>query len=168
MDRFHYYFGWVSAAAIALCVALGYMAYSDPRLHGFHFLAGFLTTMLVILWLSLMMFHFIYTGSTIKTAAIQKTVAKEDYYKTRGYKKALFPWVLIAMILISATPLLGAAADVGMAPVWYHHVVAWEALILAALVIYLSKDKLTENRRIYIQAVETTFVDDPEAARDES
>ena len=137
------------------------MAVGDPRLHGLHFLAGFMTTLLATLWLSLIMFHFIYTGTTIKNAVLKKTVDKEEYYKTKGYKKALFPWILIAMVLLMASPFLGAAADTDMAPLWYHHAVAWEALLLVVLVVYLAKDRLKENRRIFVLAVESTFMTDP-------
>lgn len=141
-------------AAVAVSLALGYMA--SAGVHGVerHFLAGLFVVLSCLLWAAIVMFYFIYTGSAIKRTAARGLIAESDYRTTRRFKAHVFPWLLVVMAIFTVIPYLGAAAMVGQTPGWGHSAVSWCALIVFGYAGWLSKGALTENERILTNAVE--------------
>jgi len=146
-------FGVASVLAMLAALAMGYLSALGADLYDAHTLAGVLAALAGILWLAILMFHFIYTGSAVKRAAQLKMVDVSDYYTTRAYKARLFPWLLAAMALLTCAPAMGAAVDAGKAPLWAHDVFGWVTLAALAYVVWRSRPMLLENKKILDNAV---------------
>ncbi len=149
--------GAVSWVVVAISMGAGYAVPGVQGMSGTHSVAGLLSSLWAILWLSVMMFHFIYTGSAVKRTARAGLVGNDEYAKTRKFKKSMFPWIMSAIVLLVATPTLGAAFDAGKAPLSPHHVCAWAAFIVTGVVVYKSRIALRQNDiilKVAITAVE--------------
>lgn len=154
MARFLYLYLVFSLVFIMAALGLGYAADAMPGLFPAHLLAGVLSSLSAILSLVIVMFYFIFTGSVVKNAAVEKLVDAEDYYRTRKFKVFLFPLIMITVLSFLAAPILGAAYDTGKTPLWVHHLAAWEALVMLAVTTRLSKKMLFENKDIIARAIE--------------
>jgi len=148
MATFLNYSGALAVAALFASLMMGYAVDYSGAGRGWHMAAGLIAVLLSILWLAILMFHFIYTGGAVKRAAAAAYAGAEDYRATRRYKRTLFPWILVAIALLAAAPYLGAAAAAGDVPLLYHHVVVWEAWMVAAFVWWRARTILRENDEI--------------------
>jgi len=145
--------GVVSWVAVAISMGVGYAVSATQGMPETHYVAGLLSSLWAILWLSVMMFHLIYTGSAVKRIARAGLVGNDEYAKTMKFKTSMFPWILSAIVLLVATPTLGAAFDAGRAPLASHHACAWATVIVMGVVVYKSRTVLHQNDVILKNAI---------------
>lgn len=153
MAAFLNWYGGLGVAALFASLMLGYAVDLGAAGVDWHAALGLFAVLLAILWLAVLMFHFIYTGGAVKRAAAAGFATAEDWRATRGYKMSLFPWILVAIVLLAAAPYLGAASGAGDAPRVYHHVVVWEAWMVSAFVWWRSRPILRQNADILHRAM---------------
>lgn len=142
-----------------LTIAFGYMGGSDIAFFQVHILIGLLSSLSSILCLVIVMFYLISTGVAVKNAAIDKLVEAEDYYRTRKFKKVLFPWIMLSIASLLAAPILGAGYDTGKSPLWLHNAAVWELLFVFGLAVYLSQNVLSQNKKILSTTIKAVNAD---------
>ncbi|MBI5816466.1 MAG: hypothetical protein HZB29_12745 [Nitrospinae bacterium] len=145
-------FGLLCAAAMAAALALGYMASMGIVSISSHMVAGVVTPLAAILGLSILMFYFIATGSALKDIAKRNLIDHALYYETRTFKKILFPWIMGAIALLMATPVLGAAFDAKKMPLIVHTLSGWGALLVYWLTVVRGMRFLKRNMDILNEA----------------
>jgi hypothetical protein len=85
-----------------------------------HFSAGVITGVLTLLVHSIVMVYFIGTGRWIREAVERYDLSGSWNTQARKLKARTFPFALLSMLLMILAATLGAAADVGKVPSWWH------------------------------------------------
>ncbi len=145
-------FGVLTAVALLVAIASGYLVGHAIETVT-HVIVGLTAVFTGMLLLSILMFYLIGTGSAIKEAANRKAVPEEDYLETRKFKVWLFPPIILALVILIATPILGAAYDTGRIELYLHSFGAWFCFIFYTFVHLKSRTVLTANRAIFENAV---------------
>ena len=153
MAKFLELFGVLSVASVAASFALGYASSAGAVETGTHMAVGFVAALLSILWVSVVMFYFIYTGSAIKKAAAVGLADSRSYQRSKEFKKKLFPLMMLAVVVFIFLPFLGASHDIGKYPLLYHTLCAWGALALDFGLLAVARRLLRENDLLFLDVV---------------
>jgi hypothetical protein len=137
--------GTVSLAATVL---LGYQAPLDTAGIKRHFLLALGTTTLLVLAHSSIMFFLIATGVEMKELEKQRGWGDSFRRRTVGMKAKVFPAATLALLLVMASFVLGAAAHTRALPGWAHGLVAWATLGVCVLALAREYRALGENNRL--------------------
>jgi hypothetical protein len=132
---------------LLLTAALGY-AYGGSEVTQWHALAGVVATMTCCAVHCVVFTYFIATAKWVQHAVTVKQLDASLVAPTRSFKLQAFPAALLAMLAVFAAALLGAArASYGTSPA-YHHVVAWVAVAVNALVAVTEYRAIARNGRL--------------------
>jgi hypothetical protein len=117
-----------------------------------HFMAALLSTTLLVMAHSFIMFFLIATGVEMKD--LEKAAGGGDSFRRRtiALKSRIFPMLSWALLLVIANFILGAAAHTRALPPWVHEALAWATLVTCLLAFARSYRVLGDNNRLIAEA----------------
>ena len=138
---------------LLLTAALGY-THGGSDATQWHALAGVVATITCCAVHCVVFTYFIATAKWVQHAVSVKQLDPSLVAPTRSFKLQAFPAALLAMAVVFATALSGAAnVSYGVSPT-YHHVVAWVAVATNVLVAVTEYRAIARNGRL-IQGILT-------------
>ena len=142
----------VGTACLAGTLALGYRVAEQAALVRTHFLAALATTTILVMAHSFIMFFLIATGVELKE--MEKARGWGDSFRRRtvAFKSRVFPLMTLAILLVMANFILGAAAHTRVIPGWLHGLLGWVTLIVCVLAVWREYRVLGENNRLIAEA----------------
>jgi hypothetical protein len=119
---------------------------------GRHFLIALVSTMLLVMAHSFIMFFLIATGVELKN--MEKDEGWGDTFRRRtvAMKGRVFPVATLALLLVIAHFVLGAAAHTRAIPMWVHNGLAWLTFLVSTLALWREYWALGENNRLIDEA----------------
>jgi hypothetical protein len=132
--------------------AVGYLVPSDSARMRQHFLLALGSTTLLVMAHSFIMFFLIATGVELKD--MEKARGWGDSFRRRtiALKSQVFPAMTLALLLVIANFMLGAAAHTRAVPAWVHHATAWATLLVCLVALYREYRVLGDNNRLIAEA----------------
>jgi hypothetical protein len=133
-------------------VLLGYRVPGAAVTLKTHFMAALLSTTLLVMAHSFIMFFLIATGVEMKEK--EKAAGRGDSFRRRtiALKARIFPMLTAALLLVMANFILGAAAHTRALPAWVHEVTAWVTLLACAMAFVRAYGVLGDNNRLIAEA----------------
>ena len=130
----------------------GYRVPGAPLAMRAHFLLSLLSTLLLVMAHSFIMFLLIATGVEMKEMEKEKGWGDSFRRRTIALKSRVFPLMTVALLLVMANFILGAAAHTRALPAWTHETLAW--LTFAVCLATLGREYLVlgENNRLIDEA----------------
>jgi hypothetical protein len=138
----------VGSVSLFATILLGYQLPGDPGAVKRHFLAALGTTTILVMAHSFIMFFLIATGVEMKDLEKQRGWGDSFRRRTVGMKSRVFPSMTLALLLVMANFILGAAAHTRAIPGWVHGVVAWATLAVSLAALWREYQVLGENNRL--------------------
>jgi hypothetical protein len=147
---------------LAAAVLFGYLVPAVPLKT--HFMAALLSTTLLVMAHSFIMFFLIATGVEMKE--LEKARGGGDSFRRRtiALKSRIFPLLTGALLLVIVNFILGAAAHTRALPAWVHEGTAWVTVVTCLLALARSYRVLGDNNRL-IAEVATLREDSPPQSR---
>jgi hypothetical protein len=139
----------VNLLCLGTATVLGYMSLADNGdSKGMHILAGALAALVCVGVHCVVFTYFIATAKWVQHAVLVKQLDASLAEPTRGFKMQAFPAALLAMGIVFATAVLGAARDnYGIPRVW-HHSFAIAALAVNLVVAAVEYRAIARNGRL--------------------
>ena len=137
---------------LGAAILLGYRVPGAPVSMRTHFMAALLSTTLLVMAHSFIMFFLIATGVELKD--MEKARGWGDSFRRRtiAMKSQVFPAMTFALLLVIANFMLGAAAHTRAVPTWIHHATAWATLLVCLVALYREYRVLGDNNRLIAEA----------------
>lgn len=134
---------------LAAAAALGYGVQAGYPLSPWHILVGALAALLCCAVHCVVFTYFAATAKWVQHAIAVKRLDPALAAPTRSFKAQAFPAAVLAMAVVFATAVLGAAADNfhGRWPAW-HHALAIGSLLVNALVAVVEYRAIERNGRL--------------------
>jgi hypothetical protein len=131
------------------------LAYAIPGGHHTlraHFVLSLASTFLLVMAHSFIMFFLIATGVELKD--MEKAAGWGDAFRRRtvAMKSQVFPVMTLALGLVIANFILGAAAHTRAIPQVVHAGLAWGTLVVCLAALYREYRVLGENNRLIAEA----------------
>ena len=123
-----------------------------PALMRAHFLLSLVSTMLLVMAHSFVMFFLIATGVEMKDMEKEKGWGDSFRRRTVAMKGKVFPAMTIALLLVIANFILGAAAHTKAMPAVVHEGLAWTTFVVCAYALFREWQVLGENNRLIDEA----------------
>jgi hypothetical protein len=117
-----------------------------------HFMAALLSTTLLVMAHSFIMFFLIATGVELKDLEKARSWGDSFRRRTIALKSRVFPVLSGALLLVIANFILGAAAHTRALPAWVHEGTAWLTLAACLLALARSYRVLGDNNRLIAEA----------------
>jgi hypothetical protein len=136
----------VNLLCLGTATALGYMSLVNAgESEGMHILAGALSALVCVGVHCVVFTYFIATAKWIQHAILVKNLDAALAGPTRSFKRQAFPAALLAMGIVFATAVLGAARDnYGIPRIW-HHGFAIAALLVNVIVAAIEYRAIVRN-----------------------
>jgi hypothetical protein len=117
-----------------------------------HFMAALLSTTLLVMAHSFVMFFLIATGVEMKD--LEKAGGWGDSFRRRtvAMKSRIFPLLTGALLLVIANFILGAAIHTRALPAWVHEATAWATLVTCLAALARSYTVLGQNNQLIAEA----------------
>ena len=139
---------------LLLTAVIGYR-YGGSELTQWHPLAGIAATMVAVGVHCIVFTYFIATAKWVQHAVTVRKLEPSLAHPTRSFKMQAFPAALLAMISVFGTAILGAArVNYDISPAW-HHVGAWVAVAINALVAVVEYRAIVRNGRLVDTVLES-------------
>jgi hypothetical protein len=135
----------VNLICLGTAAALGYGAIGGSQPRSMHVLAGTLATLVCCGVHCIVFTYFIATAKWVQHAVLVKRLDPRLALPTQSFKMQAFPAALLAMAVVFATAILGAARDNYATPVLWHHVAAIAALTVNAIVAAVEYRAIARN-----------------------
>jgi hypothetical protein len=134
-------------------VLLGYGVPAAAVTMKTHFMAALLSTTLLVMAHSFIMFFLIATGVEMK--ALEKASGRGDSFRRRtiALKSRIFPLLTGALLLVIANFILGAAAHTRAIPAWVHAGTARLTLVTSVTAFARAWRVLGDNNRLIAETV---------------
>ena len=136
----------VNLLSLGVAMFLGYFAPQAQR--GMHILAGTLATLVCCGVHCVVFTYFIATAKWVQHAIAVKKLDPSLAEPTRSFKMQAFPAALLAMVVVFATAVLGAARDNYAIPKWWHHSAAIGAIAINAVVGIFEYRAISRNGKL--------------------
>lgn len=143
--------GWSIASGVILAavMASGFLVPVQVS-RDMHTLAGYVGTVVVLFSHTISMFYFIGTGSAVKAAAKERAETGDRslvplWEQTKTFKNALFPMMMLAMLLLMAASIMGAGTLTGALPGWVHLVLQIIAVPVNLFVLLRTASLIEQN-----------------------
>jgi len=133
-------------------IVIGYQVPAQVTQLKAHFLLGLLSTTLLVMAHSFIMFFLIATGVELKD--MEKAAGWGDTFRRRtiALKSRVFPAMTIALLLVIANFILGAAAHTRAVPQRVHEGLAWLTLVVCVVALHREYQVLGANNRLIAEA----------------
>ncbi len=105
---------YLAAGLVALAMLLGFAVPLMPDLLYYHIPVGLGAAVLGLFALVSSMFYLIVSGTSIKEAVMTRGIAQEYFDRTKPFKKELFPYCMLTIVLLIAMTVLGAGVHTGV------------------------------------------------------
>jgi hypothetical protein len=138
--------------AFAATAVMGYRVPGDPGFVRQHFLLALGATTLLVMAHSFIMFFLIATGVELKNMEKERGWGDAFRRQTVAMKGRVFPAMTLAIALVMANFILGAAAHTRALPAWFHELLAWTTLLACLVTFYREYRVLGENNRLIAEA----------------
>lgn len=138
--------------SLGATIFLGHHVPAAPATLARHFLMALGSTMLLVMAHSFIMFFLIATGVEMKQ--MEKDRGWGDSFRRRivGIKGRVFPLMTLAILLVMANFISGAAAHTRALPGWAHGGLAWLTLGVSLATLAREYRVLGENNRLIAEA----------------
>ncbi len=151
------------AIALLTLALVGTLSLLATTLHGYglpgdavamkrHFLLALGSTTLLVMAHSFIMFFLIATGVEMKDMEKERGWGDSFRRRTVALKGRVFPLMTVALLLVMANFILGAAAHTHVLPGWVHGLLAWTTLGVCAAALAREYLVLGENNRLIDEA----------------
>ena len=142
----------VGTLSLLYAILGGYQIPGAPLLVRPHFLVALLSTTLLVMAHSFIMFFLIATGVEMKD--MEKTKGWGDSFRKRTIvmKGQVFPVMTLALLLVIANFILGAAAHTKAIPAVVHEGLSWTTFAVCAYALFREWQVLGENNRLIAEA----------------
>jgi len=153
----------VGTVSLLWSIVVGYQVKTAPVLMRSHFLVSFLSTTVLVMAHSFIMFFLIATGVEMKD--MEKAQGWGDSFRRRTIvlKGRVFPVMTLALLLVIGNFILGAAAHTRAIPAWLHGGLAWVTFLACAIALFREWQVLGENNRLIAEAGRRRGVDERSA-----
>lgn len=131
---------------------VGYRVPGDAGFMKSHFLAALVTTTVLVMAHSFIMFFLIATGVELKDMEKERGWGDSFRRRTIAFKSRVFPAMTLALLLVMANFILGAAAHTRALPAWLHEGLAWTTLLVCAFTLHREYRVLGENNKLIDEA----------------
>ena len=132
-------------------ILLGYQVFATVSV-GRHFAAALVSTLILVMAHSFIMFFLIATGVELKDMEKERGWGDSFRRRTVAMKGRVFGVATLALLLVIAQFVLGAAAHTRAMPVWIHHALAWITWAVCVLALWREYLVLGENNRLIAEA----------------
>ena len=133
-------------------IVVGYQVPAEVAHLKAHFLLGLLSTMLLVMGHSFIMFFLIATGVEMKDMEKERGWGDSFRRRTIRLKSESFPAMTFALLLVLANFILGAAAHTRALPARVHEATAWLTLLTCLFALQREWRVLGENNRLIAEA----------------
>lgn len=134
--------------SLAATMVLGYELHAGTAGIKAHFLAALGATTLLVMAHSFIMFFLLATGVALKEMEKERGWGDSFRRRTLALKARIFPVLTLALLLVIANFVMGAAAHTRAVPPRVHEALAWLTLLVCGLAFYRSYRVLGENNRL--------------------
>jgi hypothetical protein len=141
----------VGTLSFLFTIVMGYEVPAGVTV-GRHFLIGLVSTLLLVMAHSFIMFFLIATGVELKNMEKEHGWGDDFRRRTIAMKGKVFGPATMALLLVIAHFVLGAAAHTRAIPMWMHHVLAWVTFAVSTLALWREYWALGENNRLIDEA----------------
>lgn len=142
----------VGTLSLLYAIVGGYAIPGAPQLVRPHFVISLVSTMLLVMAHSFIMFFLIATGVEMKD--MEKVKGWGDSFRKRTIvmKGKVFPVMTLALLLVITNFILGAAAHTKAIPAFVHEVLSWTTLAVCAHALFREWQVLGDNNRLIAEA----------------
>jgi hypothetical protein len=142
----------VGTLTLLASIVGGYRVPGAPLAMRSHFLLSLLSTLLLVMAHSFIMFFLIATGVEMKDLEKEKGWGDSFRRRTVAMKGKVFPMMTLALLLVIANFILGAAAHTRAIPAVIHESLSWLTLLVCVYALWREWDVLGENNRLIEEA----------------
>ncbi len=133
-------------------MVLGYAVPKAPVTMRSHFLVSLLSTTLLVAAHSFIMFFLIATGVEMKTMEKEKGWGDSFRRRTVAMKGRVFPVMTLALLMVVANFILGAAIHTRLLPPLVHEAFAWLTFAVCIMALVREWRVLGDNNRLIEEA----------------
>jgi hypothetical protein len=145
-------FALVGTVALLGSIVIGYTVPAQVAALKAHFLLALLSTTLLVMAHSFIMFFLIATGVEMKDMEKERGWGDSFRRRTIKMKGQVFPAMTFALMLVLANFVMGAAAHTRAVPARVHEVLAWTTLLTCLFTLYREWQVLGDNNRLIAEA----------------
>jgi len=138
--------------ALVASIVVGYEVPAQTAVLRSHFLLGLLSTTLLVMAHSFIMFFLIATGVEMKDMERERGWGDSFRRRIIGLKSEAFPAMTFALLLVLANFVMGAAAHTRAVPARIHEGLAWLTLLTCVFTLQREWRVLGENNRLIAEA----------------
>ena len=138
--------------ALLASIVVGYEVPAQTAILRSHFLLGLLSTTLLVMAHSFIMFFLIATGVEMKDMEKERGWGDSFRRRTIRLKSHAFPAMTMALLLVLANFIMGAAAHTRAVPARVHEGLAWLTLLGCVFALQREWRVLGENNRLIAEA----------------
>jgi hypothetical protein len=138
--------------SLLVSIVFGYEVASAAAPLRMHFLLALMSTMLLVMAHSFIMFFLIATGVEMKDMEKERGWGDSFRRRTIRLKSESFPAMTSALLLVLANFIMGAAAHTRAIPAWVHGGLAWMTLLVCVYALQREWRVLGENNRLIEEA----------------
>jgi hypothetical protein len=133
-------------------IVIGYEVPGAPAAMRSHFLVSLLATTLLVAAHSFIMFFLIATGVEMKNMEKEKGWGDSFRRRTVAMKGKVFPVMTLALLLVVANFILGAAIHTRVLPPLVHEVFSWTTFAVCLVALAREWRVLGDNNRLIEEA----------------
>jgi hypothetical protein len=145
-------FALVGTGALLGSIVIGYTVPAQVAALKAHFLLALLSTTLLVMAHSFIMFFLIATGVEMKDMEKERGWGDSFRRRTIKMKGQVFPAMTFALLLVLANFVMGAAAHTRAVPARVHEALAWATLVTCVFTLYREWRVLGDNNRLIAEA----------------
>jgi hypothetical protein len=138
--------------ALLWSIVGGYQSRGASSAVRLHFLASLVSTLLLVMSHSFIMFFLIATGVEMKDMEKERGWGDSFRRRTIALKGRVFPVMTLALLLVIANFILGAATHTRVLPPLVHEALAWLTFAVCLRTLWREYQVLGENNRLIAEA----------------
>jgi len=142
----------VGTLALLWSIAGGYAVPHAASAMRAHFLVSLVSTLLLVMAHSFIMFFLIATGVEMKNMEKEKGWGDSFRRRTVAMKGRVFPVMTLALLLVVANFILGAAVHTRVLPPLVHEALSWTTFAVCVVALFREWQVLGENNRLIEEA----------------
>ena len=142
----------VGTLSLLYAIVGGYEIPGAPKLVRPHFVIALVSTTLLVMAHSFIMFFLIATGVEMKDMEKAKGWGDSFRKRTIVMKGKVFPVMTLALLLVIANFILGAAAHTRAIPALVHEGLSWTTFAVCVAALFREWQVLGDNNRLIAEA----------------